>query len=174
MQPKKLFLKLIVAMTPERVIGRDNALPWRLPRDLERFKKITTDVGLLIVGRRTHESIVLRNGGPLVGRHTIVITHHRLPYKGSVETASSVEEALAIVARRGGRACVGGGAEIYKLFLPHAQMIDITYVYAPIRGDVLFPNIRESNWIILDSSDKRQLVGDEYPTSWTKLGRVNP
>src|SRR3989344_3054918 len=108
-----LDLSIIVAMTPGGVIGNKGELPWKLSSDLAHFKKITTEVGVIVMGRKTWESILERNGKPLPGRKHIVITRNpKHPEYESVCFVSSVEEANRQIASYGGRGCVIGGAEI--------------------------------------------------------------
>src|SRR5262245_64104162 len=99
-------------MTRDRVIGRDNAMPWHLPDDLKRFKTLTMGKPLLM-GRKTFESI----GKPLPGRTMLVMTRDPVWHAQGVTVVRSIDEAL----QRAGDApevCVVGGAEIYALLLP--------------------------------------------------------
>src|SRR5262249_28937204 len=106
------LISLIVAMAQNGVIGRDNTLPWRLPKDLKRFKASTLGKPILM-GRKTFESI----GRPLPGRPNLVLTRDRLWRSDGVTVVHSVEEALAL---SGGcdEVVAIGGAEVYRLVLP--------------------------------------------------------
>ncbi len=84
---------LVVAMALNRVIGRDNALPWHLPEDLKHFKA-TTLGHAIVMGRRTFESI----GRPLPGRRTIVVTRNAALHAPGCERAPSLDAALALAA----------------------------------------------------------------------------
>lgn len=173
---QKNVLSLVVAMTPDRVIGRGNTLPWHLPSDLLRFKELTKKMPV-IMGRRTHESIIARNGAPLPGRFHIVLTKdHRRFTTGSmagITAVASFEEASAVVAAKGGRACVIGGAQIYKLFLPHIQRASITTVYASIAGDAHFPELLPYEWECERHLETRRWgLKDQYPTAFHELVRV--
>lgn len=128
-----MSLSLIVAMTDDRVIGRDNALPWRIPEDLKRFKAITMGHPLLM-GRRTFESI----GKPLPGRRNIVVTSTMAAIAG-VQTAGSLTEALALCPAAEGERFVIGGARLFAEALPLADKLYLTLVHADIDGDVRFP-----------------------------------
>lgn len=135
-------LSIIVAMTPEGVIGNKGKLPWRLPSDLARFKHITMQAGTVIMGRKTYESILARNGKPLPRRRHIVLT--KKPSVSEYESVcfvQSTEEACVKVASYGTHACVIGGGEIYKLFLsvPCVTKMYVTIVHASIAGDARFP-----------------------------------
>src|SRR5215475_10806775 len=106
------LISLIVAMAQNGVIGRDNALPWRLPEDLKRFRAFTLGKPILM-GRKTFESI----GRPLPGRVNLVLTRDRGWFAAGVIVVHSVEEALA-QAGASAELVVIGGAEIYRLALP--------------------------------------------------------
>ncbi|TVP82941.1 dihydrofolate reductase [Thioalkalivibrio sp.] len=125
-------LQIIVAMDPDRVIGRDNQLPWHLPEDLKHFKRITSG-HTLVMGRRTHESI----GRPLPNRRNIVLTrqaHWRAP---GVEVHPDLESALAVAGDV--PVFVIGGAELFREALPRAAVIHLTKVHRRFPGDVFFP-----------------------------------
>jgi len=140
-------LVLIVAMARNRVIGRDNALPWHLPEDLRRFRALTLGKPV-VMGRRTFESI----GRPLPGRSNIVISGQREPgLPEGVLHARSVPDALrlaqGIAARDGVDECmVIGGAEIYRQCLPLAERIHLTLIEHEVDGDVLFPSHAADDW----------------------------
>ena len=86
-----MILSIIVAMSENRVIGRDNRLPWHLPADLKRFKQLTTG-HTVIMGRKTHESI----GKPLPQRRNIIVTRNATYRAEGAETASSLDSAIAL------------------------------------------------------------------------------
>ncbi|MDH3402514.1 MAG: dihydrofolate reductase [Acidobacteriota bacterium] len=135
-------LSLIVAVAANGVIGRGNALPWRLPADLVRFKRLTMGHHL-IVGRRTWESI----GRPLPGRRTIVLSRAAPALPPGVRHAASLEEALEIAAAAGDdEAFVAGGAAVYARALPRADRIYWTEVHADVEGEVRFPPFEKSRW----------------------------
>lgn len=171
---KTFALSLIVAMTPGRVIGRNNALPWRLPSDLQRFKEITKEEQVIVMGRRTYESIIARNGALLSKRFHIVLTTRRLPQAPSLVSAASAREALAAIAERGRRACIIGGEQLYRLFLPTVTRAFITTVHAPVAGDAYFPEMRPSDWRCERSLEARKWhPNDEYRTEFHLLTRVS-
>lgn len=122
---------LVIARADNGVIGRDGALPWRLAEDLKRFKTLTMGAPM-IMGRKTFESLP----GRLPGRRHIVLTRGDWSGDGA-EVAHTVEEALALVA--GPRVSVIGGAEIYRLFEPIADRIELTEVHASPEGDTVQP-----------------------------------
>ena len=136
----KPILSLIAAMTPNRVIGRNNELPWHLPEDLRFFKRITMGKPLLM-GRKTHESI----GRPLPGRTNIVITRGQDYRAEGCIVAHSLEQAL-VAAGNVEEAMVIGGAALYELALPQADRIYLTRVRAELEGDAWFPPLDLSQW----------------------------
>lgn len=132
-------LAIIVALAENGVIGRDNRLIWRLKTDLRRFREITWGKPMLM-GRRTFESI----GRALPGRETVVLTRDRAFASPGVQAAHDWDEALARAQESAGRRgadeiSVVGGAEIYRLALPHTDRLRLTLVHARPEGDTVFP-----------------------------------
>jgi dihydrofolate reductase len=130
-------ISLIVARAQNGVIGRDGGLPWHLPADLKRFKALTMG-GVMVMGRKTFESLP----GVLPGRRHIVITRDRSWRAEGAEVAHDVDEALRVAGAE--PVSVIGGAEIFRLFVPLADRIELTEVLADIDGDTLLPDPRES------------------------------
>ena len=133
-------LSLIAAMANQRVIGRDNTLPWRLPEDLQHFKRTTLGKPV-IMGRKTWESL----GRPLPGRRNIVVSRNPdyLPVGG--ELVSSLEAAMAATADVD-EAFVIGGADLYRQALPLAQRIYLTEIAGDYAGDAHFPEFAAADW----------------------------
>ena len=127
-------LALIVAVARGGVIGRDGALPWHLPEDLEHFKK-TTRGHTIIMGRRTHESI----GRALSGRRNIVVTRSAPAAFPGCETAQSLREAIAMARRTDECPFVIGGASLYEQALPLATELHLTTIDRDVEGDTYFP-----------------------------------
>ncbi len=139
-------LTIIVAMSENRVIGRNGDLPWRLPEDLKRFKRLTTGHHV-IMGRKTFETL----GRPLPDRTNIIITRRQdFAAAGDIRIAHSFEEALGLVESDVEPFVLGGG-EIYTLALPLADRLELTIVHATIPGDTYFPEYDENDWtLVLD------------------------
>jgi dihydrofolate reductase len=128
-------LTLIVARARNGVIGRDNALPWRLPEDLAFFKR-TTMGAPIIMGRKTHESI----GRALPGRRNIVVTRDAGKRFPGCDTATSLDEALALAAQdQAPTAFLIGGALLYGDGLGLAHELVVTEISADFEGDATFP-----------------------------------
>lgn len=130
---------LISALAEEnRVIGRDDDLPWHIPEDMRRFKRITTGHAVLM-GRRTRESVEARLGGPLPDRRNVVLTSRReLLEDPEVEAYPSVEEALEALADEE-VVFVTGGETVYRQLLPRADRLELTLVEGEWEGDTFFP-----------------------------------
>ena len=126
-------LSLIVATAENRIIGKENKMPWHLPADLAYFKKITLGKPI-IMGRKTFESI----GRPLPGRQNIVISRNGDYSAEGIDVVSSVEQALQLAATADEIMVIGGGA-IYAHCMPAATRLYVTHIKADIDGDTQFP-----------------------------------
>ena len=135
-----MIISIIVAMARNRVIGKNNRLPWHLPADLKHFKE-TTMGHPIIMGRKTYESI----GRPLPGRTNIVVTRNPEFRAEGCTVVHSLEEALR-AAEEAEEVFVIGGATLYREALPIANRIYLTLVEADIEGDTLFPEIDSDSW----------------------------
>lgn len=133
-------VSLVVAMAQNRVIGRDNGLPWHLPADLRHFKTLTLGKPI-IMGRKTYESI----GRPLPGRLNIVLTRDAGFRAPGCEVCASLEDAV-LRAGEAGEIMIIGGAALYKEALAHADRIYLTEIHARIEGDTRFPEIDPATW----------------------------
>ncbi|MEO0872528.1 MAG: dihydrofolate reductase [Pseudomonadota bacterium] len=122
---------LIYAVASNGVIGRENALPWRLPADLKRFKALTMGKPM-IMGRKTFESLP----GILPGRRHIVLTRREEWNSEGAEVVRSLEEALAAAKTSDpDEIAVVGGAAIYDIFRPIAARIEVTQIHRDYPGD---------------------------------------
>lgn len=138
--PETPRLCLIVALAANRVIGKNNALPWHLPQDLQRFKALTMGHPV-VMGRKTHESI----GRPLPGRRNLVITRNRDYRAPGCDVVHSLDEAIA--ACRGAREIfIIGGAELYRESLARAHCLELTEIRAEFEGDAMFPEFSRAQW----------------------------
>jgi dihydrofolate reductase len=159
-------ITLIVAMAANRVIGRDNALPWRLPADLRRFKAVTMG-HTLVMGRKTYESI----GRPLPGRRTVVITRRTDWRPEGVSIVHSLEEALAAASAET-EVFVAGGGEIFREALPLADRIHLTRIEAEVPGDTTFPDFDPTAWKIVDEEHHEPDAENLFPYTFQILDRA--
>ena len=131
-------LGVIYARARNGVIGRENTMPWHLPEDLAHFKQTTLGAPV-IMGRKTWDSLPPRFR-PLPGRRNIVITRNTDWHADGAERVGSLEEAIALCSGVPA-AWVTGGAEIYKLALPHAEIAVVTEIDADYEGDAYAPEL---------------------------------
>ena len=135
-------VSLLVAMAENGVIGRDNDLPWRLPADLRRVKKLTTG-HTLIMGRKTFDSI----GRPLPRRRSIVLSRNPELEIPGAEVVADLATALSR-AQGEDEVFVFGGAEVFRQALPLASRLYLTLVHAEVAGDVFFPDWDRTAWAL--------------------------
>jgi dihydrofolate reductase len=140
MTPPRPRITLVAARARDGAIGRDNALPWHLPEDLQHFKA-TTLGHPIVMGRRTFESI----GRPLPGRRTIVVTRDAAWSHAGCERAASLDEAVGRCAGLPEVFVVGGG-QLYAEAMPRADRLIVTDVEIDVRGDTFFPRIDPAVW----------------------------
>lgn len=135
-----MLICIVVAAAQNDVIGDHNALPWRLPDDLKRFKALTIGKPVLM-GRKTYESI----GKPLPDRPNIVISRQPGLAIPGCSVVGSLDEALE-EAGSAPELMVIGGAQLYRQVLPRTDVIYLTRVHAEIPGDTRFPSIVWDDW----------------------------
>ena len=133
-------LSIIAALSDNRVIGRDNQLPWRMPADLAHFKRITMGKPI-IMGRRTWESLP----GLLPHRTHLVVTRSSNYQAEGGFVVHSIEEAFEF-AGDAEEMMVVGGANLYAQAIPLATRMYLTFVHQHIDGDTVFPAYQESHW----------------------------
>ncbi len=130
---------LVLARAANGVIGNEGGMPWHIPTDLRHFKQITKGRPM-IMGRKTFDSLP----GLLPGRRHIVLTRDKMWNEDGAEVVHSVEEALKVA--NGPHVCVIGGAEIYNLFLPLADRIELTEIKLNPAGDTMIPALDTAPW----------------------------
>ncbi len=144
-------ISLIWAMTRNRVIGRDNALPWHLPDEMRHFMRTTLGKPV-IMGRKQFESM----GKPLPKRANIVLSRRADYSPNGATVVRDIDAALRIAEDSGAEeAMVIGGAEIYSLALPRADRLYFTLIDADIDGDTFFPEF--------DETDFREVAREHHP-----------
>ena len=157
-----MSVTLLAAVGRNRVIGRDNDLPWRLPEDLAHFKAVTMG-HTLVMGRRTFDSI----GRPLPGRRTVVVTRQGDWAHEGVEVAHSLPEALQRAVGDGDtEVFVVGGGQVYAEALPVATRLLLTEVEQSPEGDVLFPEVDPADWSETARDQREGFAFVTYQRTW--------
>ena len=144
------MLSLIVAMDKNNLIGYDNQIPWSIPEDLSLFKEITSN-GILIMGRRTFESI----GRPLPNRVNVILTKNKNFRHDGIFTFNTPDGALnfanQISKKDNKKIFIIGGSFIYNTFLPLIDEIHLSIIEGDFKGNIFFPTIDFSKYSILKS-----------------------
>jgi len=170
------IISIIVAMNANRIIGNKGDLPWSLPSDLQRFKSLTIGKPV-IMGRKTFESILARNGKPLPGRKNVVVTRHAVEWNNRLIAdpkmfrdclfVSSLHAAITFT-EDAPEVYIIGGAEIYEQALPLADRMYFTQVGGNFEGDVKFPRFNMNDWKTVHD----ELVAtDNHPYAFSILHR---
>lgn len=141
-------ITMIVARAENGVIGRGGTLPWHIPADLKRFKALTMG-SVMVMGRKTFESLP----GLLPGRRHVVLTRDQAWHREGAEVAHNTDEALRLAA--GERVSVIGGADLFRLFRPLADRIELTEVLDAVSGDTFIDDPR-------DTGDWRETFREEH------------
>lgn len=167
-------IHLVVAMTQDRVIGYQGAMPWHLPRDLGHFKAITLGHPV-IMGRKTFESIIDSLGKPLPGRLNIVISRTNPAMPEGVLVYPSFDAALAALTEQGVLVVdVIGGGQIYELAIPKADRLYVTLIDAKIEGDTWFPKISAKEWQVTETETHPRDDNNAYAMTFVTFDRVEP
>ena len=142
-----MIISFVVAMGKNRVIGKNNSLPWNLPADMKRFKELTLNKPV-IMGRKTFESI----GRPLPNRTNIIITRDKNYKADGCVIVNSADEALN-AAKGNEEIMIMGGAQIYAEFLPLAHRMYLTIIEKEFERHSYFPEYNDHEWKIIHKED---------------------
>ncbi|MCW8878000.1 MAG: type 3 dihydrofolate reductase [Kangiellaceae bacterium] len=148
----KPTISLVAAMAKNRVIGKDNQMPWHLPADLKHFKEVTLSKPI-IMGRKTYESI----GKPLPGRRNIVISRNADYQLEGCDTVTSIDAALELVSGEEEIMVIGGGF-LYTQMIERANKLYLTFIDFEIEGDTQFP---EFEHLSLREVSRKRYQADE-------------
>lgn len=164
---------MIVAQAQNRVIGRDNKLPWYLPGDLKYFKQATLGKPI-VMGRKTFDSI----GKPLPGRLNIVITRDQRYQSDGVKVVHSLQEAIELAESQAlidgaEELMIIGGEQIYAQALSLAERLYITQVHAEVEGDAHFPVFDPADWQELGREDFSAEGPNPYDYSFIVYQRIS-
>ncbi|MBP9925918.1 MAG: dihydrofolate reductase [Cyclobacteriaceae bacterium] len=140
-----MIISLIAALAKNRIIGKNNDLPWHLPDDMKYFMQ-TTKEHYVIMGRKNYESIP-EKFRPLPNRTNIVVTRKKDFQAPNCIVVNSLQEGLTLGSNANQEEVfIIGGSEIYKLGLPLANKLYLTEIDAVIEGDTYFPSIDLNEW----------------------------
>ena len=159
------MLSIIVALSDNNVVGRENKLPWKLSADLKRLKAITMGHHL-IMGRLTWESL----GRPLPGRTNVVITSDRNYIAEGGVVVGSLAEAI-ILSSQDPEGFIFGGGKVFKEALPKVDKIYMTRVHAKVEGDAFFPALDMNEWREVEREDFKADEKNQYDYSFITLER---
>lgn len=162
-----MIISLIVAMDQNGGIGKNNRLPWHLPSDLKRFKKLTMG-HVVVMGRRTYETI----GKPLPGREMVVITHQKDYFARGCTVVHSLREATEVAeANHESEVFIIGGGEIFPQVIDLADKIYLTTVHTDAHADVFIPKIDSNQWSVVSRETTPENDQDEYRSDFSILIR---
>jgi dihydrofolate reductase len=159
------MIQLVVARARNGVIGRDGKLPWHLPEDLKRFKRLTLGTAM-VMGRKTFDSLP----GLLPNRRHVVITRDRHWQTEGAEVVHSLPEAFAVAAP--GDVSIIGGAEIFGLALPFCDRVELTEVMADVEGDTSMPDPRDSGYWRESFREEHAANGERLRHAFVTLERT--
>jgi dihydrofolate reductase len=159
-------LVLIAAISDNRVIGKDGELPWRVPEDMKRFRELTSG-NSVVMGRKTYESID-EKFRPLPNRKNIVLSQSVDDLEGAY-IARTAEEALEL--SNNSDTYVIGGEQVYDLFLPLADKLEITRIHRKYEGDVFFPEVNWGEWNLVGGEKDLISKNKDIPYSFLSYVR---
>lgn len=162
-----MMISMVAAMANNRVIGKDNQMPWHLPADLKHFKQVTLGKPV-VMGRKTFESI----GRLLPGRRNIIISRSIPADAKGAEWVTSLEQAFALLQQQP-EIMVIGGADIYRQCLPLAKRLYLTKIDLDTDGDAYFPDYMADgvNWRQIEASEHQADDANPYHCRFITLER---
>ena len=167
-----MLISLIVAVSENNVIGKNNALPWHLPSDMKHFRD-TTMGHCVIMGRKNYDSIPLKYR-PLEGRTNIVVTRKKEFSASSCIVVHSIQDALAEAEKKNEtEVFVIGGADIYRQTIDIADKIYYTKIHHSFEGDAFFPNVDLNRWKLTMQTDKQPDAKNKYPFSFCVYEKIS-
>lgn len=160
------LVSIIVAVSANNVIGADGGMPWNLPSDLKRFRRLTMGKPI-IMGRKTHESI----GRALDGRVNIVVTRQSGYSPEGLIVCATIDEAIVVGLESATRddvdeICIIGGGEVYCAALDRVNRIYLTRVHLDVEGDTVFPILDPEIWLETSSEPRKREGRDSVDTSF--------
>lgn len=162
------MINILLAVSENHVIGKDNKIPWHLPADLRYFKKLTTD-NVVIMGRKTFDSI----GKPLINRVNIIITRQQDFRADGAIVVHSVKDALEQAELYRKEIFIIGGEEICKQALPVVDRIYLTRIHAYFDGDAFFPAPDRNEWTLVSSEPHEPDEKNKFAYNFEVYRRIN-
>lgn len=159
-------ISLIAAASSNGVIGSGNALPWKLPADMNHFKTLTSG-HYVIMGRKTYESI----GRPLPNRTNIIITRNEKFKAEGCVVVGTIYDAMDLTKNQAEVFVIGGG-EIYKAFLSVASKIYLTEVHEEFEGDAYFPKLNENHWKEMSRNSFEPDLKNKHAHSFVEYAKI--
>lgn len=159
------MITLVAALARNRVIGRDNRLPWHLPADLAHFKRLTLDKPILM-GRRTWESLP-----GLLPRRTHIVVSRDPGYRAPGALVVGSPQAAIAAAGAVSEVMVVGGAALYAALLPSAGRMELTLVEADLEGDAWFPEWDPGEWCEASRAHRAWDARNAYDLTFLRLER---
>jgi len=155
---KKPIISLVCAMANNRVIGKDNKMPWHLPADLQHFKSVTM-AKPIVMGRKTYESI----GRPLPGRQNVIISRNSEYQVDGADVVDSIESALELLSNNDEVMIIGGGF-LYSQMIDLADKLYLTFIDLDVDGDTYFPEYEHLN--LQEESREPRLSDEKNPHNY--------
>lgn len=162
------MIAILVAASENNVIGKSNAIPWKLPADMRYFKKLTTG-NVVIMGRKTFDSI----GKPLPDRANVIITRQADMRVAGAYVSHSLRDALEKGRESGRDVFIIGGEEIYRQALPYVDRVYLTRIHAHIDGDACFPQLDKNEWMLVSSESKTPDEQHKFAFDFEVYQRIN-
>lgn len=161
---------IAAASDPGLVIGVDGKLPWKQLTDMERFRGMTRRKPV-IMGRKTYDSLPAKRK-PLPDRTNIVVTRQNIRIDGVI-VVHTIEDALEKARQTlAEECCVIGGGDIYRLAMPYADVIELTYIHAPTQGTATFPELDMTQWKEVSRERYEADENNDYPYSFVRYERT--
>ena len=153
-------------MSDNRIIGRNNALPWRLPADMKWFRKNTMGKPV-VMGRKTYDSI----GKPLPGRTNIIVTRDTGFQAKGCQVVYSIDEAIKVATAEQDEVMIIGGASFYEQILSRTDRLYLTLIHESFDGDAMFPEFNQDDWQEVERTDLKPDDDNHYSYSFVILDR---
>lgn len=162
------MITLIAAIGNKNVLGKNNQLLWKLPKDLKHFKTLTENHPV-VMGRKTYESI----GKPLPNRTNIVVSRKENWFQEGILIVSTLKEALKFAKKINEDFFVIGGGEIYKQTMDAAEKLEITKVEGDFDADTFFPKIDPKIWQKTNEECHSKDDKNEYDLCFQTFEKIN-